>query len=189
MEFLVHGAVRYGERGVCMDFEETKEKLTANVASLGFDLRALARRKKLMVDFVSVERNQIAESGEYNLEGLFIRLAHAVKAIKAKRVVLEAWPVRRQFHSDWSMRQLLTAIRVDVSSFVKPLTVASSPSCRPTICRNWLRSLSKRQSVSPATIRFAPCARASRKSEDTRKAGRYRAGAARTKTGTQGHGS
>ena len=90
MEFLVHGAVRYGEPGVCMDFEETEEKLRANVASLGFDLRELAKRKKLLVDYVSVERDQIAESGEYNLEGLFIRLGHAVKAIKAKRVVLDS---------------------------------------------------------------------------------------------------
>jgi len=90
MEFLVRGAVRYGEPGVCMDFEETEEKLRANVASLGFDLRALAKRKKLLVDYVSVDRNQIAETGEYNLEGLFIRLAHAVKAIKAKRVVLDS---------------------------------------------------------------------------------------------------
>ena len=90
MEFLVHGAVQYGEPGVCMDFEETEEKLRANVASLGFDLRALTKRKKLLVDYVSIERNQIAESGEYNLEGLFIRLAHAVKAIKAKRVVLDS---------------------------------------------------------------------------------------------------
>jgi circadian clock protein KaiC len=90
MEFLVHGAVRYGEPGVCMDFEETEAKLSANVSSLGFDLRDLTKRKKLLVDFVSVERNQIAESGEYNLEGLFIRLAHAVKAIKAKRVVLDS---------------------------------------------------------------------------------------------------
>jgi len=90
MEFLVHGAVRYGEPGVCLDFEETEQKLAANVASLGFDLRALAKRKKLLVDFVAVERGQIAESGEYNLEGLFIRLAHAIKAIKAKRVVLDS---------------------------------------------------------------------------------------------------
>ena len=90
MEFLVHGASRYGEPGVCMDFEETEQKLASNVASLGFNLRALAKRKKLLVDFVAVERNQIAESGEYNLEGLFIRLAHAVKAIKAKRVVLDS---------------------------------------------------------------------------------------------------
>ncbi len=90
MEFLVHGAVEYGEPGVCMNFEETEEKLTANVASLGFDLRDLSKRKKLLVDFVSIERNQIAETGEYNLDGLFIRLAHAVKAIKAKRVVLDS---------------------------------------------------------------------------------------------------
>ena len=90
MEFLVHGAVKYGEPGVCMDFEETEEKLTANVASLGFDLRELSKRKKLLVDYVSIERSQIAETGEYNLDGLFIRLAHAVKAIKAKRVVLDS---------------------------------------------------------------------------------------------------
>jgi circadian clock protein KaiC len=90
MEFLVHGAVRYGEPGVCMDFEETEEKLAANVASLGFDLRELAKRKQLLVDHVSVERHQIAETGEYNLDGLFIRLAHAVKAIRAKRVVLDS---------------------------------------------------------------------------------------------------
>lgn len=90
MEFLVHGALRYGEPGVCMDFEETAEKLTANVASLGFDLRQLAKRKQLLVDHVLIERNEIAETGEYNLEGLFIRLAHAVKAIRAKRVVLDS---------------------------------------------------------------------------------------------------
>jgi circadian clock protein KaiC len=90
MEFLVHGAVRYGEPGVCMNFEEPEEKLAANVASLGFDLRDLVKRKKLLVDYVSIERNRIAETGEYNLEGLFIRLEQAVKAIKAKRVVLDS---------------------------------------------------------------------------------------------------
>jgi circadian clock protein KaiC len=90
MEFLVHGAVRYGESGVFMDFEETEEKLTANVASLGFDLPELVKRKKLFVDYVLIDRSQIEESGEYNLDGLFIRLAHAVKAIKAKRVVLDS---------------------------------------------------------------------------------------------------
>ena len=90
MEFLVHGAVKYGEPGVCMDFEESEEKLTANVSSLGFDLRDLGEQKKLLVDYVSIERNEIAETGEYNLDGLFIRLAHAVKAIKAKRVVLDS---------------------------------------------------------------------------------------------------
>jgi circadian clock protein KaiC len=90
MEFLVHGAVEYGEPGVCMNFEETEEKLTANVASLGFDLRDLTKRKKLLVDYVFIERSQIAETGEYNLDGLFIRLAEAVKAVKAKRVVLDS---------------------------------------------------------------------------------------------------
>jgi circadian clock protein KaiC len=90
MEFLVHGAMQYGEPGVCMDFEETEEKLAANVASLGFDLRDLTKRKKLFVDYVFVDRNEIAEAGEYNLDGLFIRLDHAVKKIKAKRVVLDS---------------------------------------------------------------------------------------------------
>jgi circadian clock protein KaiC len=90
MEFLVHGAVQYGEPGVCMNFEETEEKLTANVASLGFDLRDLSKRKKLLIDYVFIERSQITEAGEYNLDGLFIRLAHAVKTIKAKRVVLDS---------------------------------------------------------------------------------------------------
>src|ERR1700675_47223 len=90
MEFLVHGALQYGEPGVCMEFEEAADKLTANVRSLGLDLRALVQRKKLVVDHVRVERNEIEETGEYNLEGLFIRLGHAVDAIKAKRVVLDS---------------------------------------------------------------------------------------------------
>ena len=90
MEFLVHGAVHYGEPGVCMNFEETEEKLAANVASMGFDLHDLSKRKKLFIDYVFIERSQITESGEYNLDGLFIRLAHAVKTVKAKRVVLDS---------------------------------------------------------------------------------------------------
>ncbi len=90
MEFLVHGALQYGEPGVCMEFEEATEKLTANVRSLGLNLRELIKRKKLLVDHVRIERNEIEETGEYNLEGLFIRLGHAVAAIKAKRVVLDS---------------------------------------------------------------------------------------------------
>jgi len=90
MEFLVHGAVQFGEPGVCMEFEEAPEKLAANVRSMGLDLRELVKRKKLMVDHVRVERNEIEETGEYNLDGLFIRLGHAVDAIKAKRVVLDS---------------------------------------------------------------------------------------------------
>jgi circadian clock protein KaiC len=66
VEFLVHGALQYGEPGVCMEFEEAPEKLTANVQSMGLDLRALAKRKKLLVDHVRVERNEIQETGEYN---------------------------------------------------------------------------------------------------------------------------
>src|SRR5712692_91936 len=90
MEFLVHGARQFGEPGVCMEFEEAPEKLTANVRSLGLDLRELVKRKKLLVDHVRVERNEIEETAEYNLDGLFIRLGHAVDAIKAKRVVLDS---------------------------------------------------------------------------------------------------
>ena len=90
MQFLVNGAVQYNEPGVCMNFEETEEKLAANVTSLGFDLHDLTKRKKLLIDYVFIERSQITESGEYNLDGLFIRLGHAVKTIKAKRVVLDS---------------------------------------------------------------------------------------------------
>jgi circadian clock protein KaiC len=90
MEFLAHGALRYGEPGVCMEFEEETEKLTDNVGSLGLDLRELVKRKKLVLDQVRIERDEIEETGEYNLEGLFIRLGHAVDSIKAKRVVLDS---------------------------------------------------------------------------------------------------
>src|ERR1700745_1980714 len=87
MEFLTHGALQYGEPGVCMEFEEATQKLTANVRSLGLDLRELVKQKKLLLDHVRIERNEIEETGEYTLDGLFIRLSHAVKTIKAKRVV------------------------------------------------------------------------------------------------------
>ena len=90
MQFLVNGAIQYGEPGVCMNFEETEEKLVANVTSMGFDLHDLTKRKKLFLDYVFIERSQITETGEYNLDGLFVRLAHAVKTVKAKRVVLDS---------------------------------------------------------------------------------------------------
>jgi circadian clock protein KaiC len=73
-----------------MEFEEAPDKLTANVLSMGLDLRELVKRKKLSVDHVRIERNEVEETGEYNLEGLFIRLGHAVDEIKAKRVVLDS---------------------------------------------------------------------------------------------------
>jgi len=89
MEFLVRGATQFGEPGVFMAFEETTKDLTQNVASLGFDLNDLIARKKIVLDFVYIERSEIEESGEYDLEGLFIRLGHAIDSIGAKRVVLD----------------------------------------------------------------------------------------------------
>ncbi|CAG0957990.1 MAG: circadian clock protein KaiC [Candidatus Methanoperedens sp.] len=89
MEFLVRGAVQYNEPGVFMSFEESSEELVQNVASLGFDLNDLAARKKMFLDYVRIERSEIEETGEYDLEGLFIRLNHAIDSIGAKRVVLD----------------------------------------------------------------------------------------------------
>ena len=89
MEFLVRGATQFGEPGVFMSFEETDAELRSNVASLGLDLRGLVRRKKLVLDHVHVERGEIQETGEYDLEGLFVRLNHAIDSIGAKRVVLD----------------------------------------------------------------------------------------------------
>ncbi len=89
MEFLVRGATQFNEPGVFMAFEETAKDLTQNVASLGFDLKDLVARKKLVLDFVYIERSEIEETGEYDLEGLFIRLGHAIDSIGAKRVVLD----------------------------------------------------------------------------------------------------
>lgn len=89
MEFLVRGAMEYDEPGVFMAFEETAEDLAKNVASLGFDLEDLDRRNKLRVDYVYIERSEIQETGEYDLEGLFIRLGAAIDAIGAKRVALD----------------------------------------------------------------------------------------------------
>jgi circadian clock protein KaiC len=89
LEFLVRGATQYNEPGVLMTFEETSEEMARNVASLGFDLKGLAARKKLVLEYVRIEPAEIHETGEYDLEGLFIRLQHAVDKIGAKRVVLD----------------------------------------------------------------------------------------------------
>jgi circadian clock protein KaiC len=89
MEFLVNGARLFNESGVFMAFEETAKELIKNVASLGFDMRDLTARKKIVLDFVYLEPIEIEESGEYNLEGLFIRLGQAIDSIGAKRVVLD----------------------------------------------------------------------------------------------------
>ncbi|GAA4496303.1 circadian clock protein KaiC [Hymenobacter ginsengisoli] len=89
IEFLVRGIEHYGEPGVFMTFEETADELAANVASLGFDLKQLQTDKKLRVDHVHVDRSEIEEAGEYDLDGLFIRLGYAIDSIGAKRVVLD----------------------------------------------------------------------------------------------------
>jgi circadian clock protein KaiC len=88
-EFLVKGATHYDEPGVFMAFEETAEELTKNVRSLGFNLDDLVARQRLLVDYVHVERSEIEETGEYDLDGLFIRLGHAIESIGARRVVLD----------------------------------------------------------------------------------------------------
>jgi circadian clock protein KaiC len=89
MEFLVRGITQFNEPGVFMSFEETNEELIKNVASLGFDLENLVKNKKIVLDHVHVERSEIEETGEYDLEGLFIRLGYAIDSIGAKRVVLD----------------------------------------------------------------------------------------------------
>jgi circadian clock protein KaiC len=90
MEFVVRGARDFGESGVFVSFEETSEELAANMASLGFDLPALVKQKKLALDYVRIERSEIQETGEYNLEGLFVRLASAIDEVGAKRVALDS---------------------------------------------------------------------------------------------------
>ncbi|HSA96373.1 MAG TPA: circadian clock protein KaiC [Acidobacteriota bacterium] len=89
MEFIVRGARDFREPGVFMSFEETEAELAQNVTSLGFDVPDLIRRKKMAVDFVRVERSEIEETGEYDLEGLFVRLNAMIDEIGAKRVALD----------------------------------------------------------------------------------------------------
>ena len=90
MEFLVRGATQYNEPGVCISFEETGEELAQNMRSLGFDVNALISQKKLAIDYVQIERSIVEETGEYDLEALFVRLGQAVDSIGAKRVVLDS---------------------------------------------------------------------------------------------------
>jgi circadian clock protein KaiC len=89
MEFLLRGAIEFGEPGVFMAFEENAEELAQNVRSLGFRVDELVAEKKLAIDYVHIERNEIEETGEYDLEGLFLRLGMAIDEIGAKRVVLD----------------------------------------------------------------------------------------------------
>jgi circadian clock protein KaiC len=89
IEFIVKGAIEYNEPGVIMAFEENAEELAINVASLGFDLQKLQNDKLIKVDHVHIDRSEIEETGEYDLDGLFIRLGYAIDSIGAKRVALD----------------------------------------------------------------------------------------------------
>jgi circadian clock protein KaiC len=89
MEFLIRGATQYGEPGAFIAFEETASELSENVRSLGFDLDNLIAEGKIAVDHIHVERTEMEENGEYDLEGLFLRLGLAIDSVGAKRVVLD----------------------------------------------------------------------------------------------------
>ena len=123
LQFLVKGATEFNEPGVFISFEESPSDLSENVKSLGFDLEKLKAEKKLRVDHVHIERSEIEETGEYDLEGLFIRLNYAIDTIGAKRVVLDTIEslfsgmsnlavlrseIRRLFH--WLKEKGVTAI-------------------------------------------------------------------------------
>ncbi len=90
IEFLVRGATRFNEPGVIISFEETGEELASNVASLGFDLPALIEQQKLAIDHVFVERSEIQETGEFDLEALFVRMGYAIDSVGARRVLLDS---------------------------------------------------------------------------------------------------
>jgi circadian clock protein KaiC len=136
LEFIVRGATEYNEPGVFMAFEEKSEELTMNVASLGFDLDELQAKKKIKLDYVHIDRTEIEETGEYDLEGLFIRLGYAIDAIGAKRVVLDTIEslfsgltnqgilraeLRRLFHflKEKNVTAIITGERGDGNSFTR----------------------------------------------------------------------
>jgi len=89
LEFIVRGALEFNEPGVFMAFEEKAQELAMNVGSLGFNLEQMQKDKKLKIDYVHIDRSEIEETGEYDLDGLFIRLGYAIDSIGAKRVVLD----------------------------------------------------------------------------------------------------
>ncbi|MFO7576702.1 MAG: circadian clock protein KaiC [Pelovirga sp.] len=89
MEFLIRGATEYNEPGVFVSFEERSEELTKNFVSLGFDLNALVADNKIAFDYIHIDRSEIEETGEYDLQGLFIRLGYAIDSVGAKRVAID----------------------------------------------------------------------------------------------------
>lgn len=103
VEFLVRGALQYNEPGVYLSFEENANDLTTNVASLGFNLQDLSSRKKVILDHIQINQSEFEETGEYDLEGLFVRLGHEIDSIKAKRVVLDTLEALFSGFSDLSL--------------------------------------------------------------------------------------
>jgi circadian clock protein KaiC len=89
VQFLERGITLYGEPGVLISFEESKKDISQNVQSLGINTEELIAANKLRVDYVRIDRSEIEETGEYDLEGLFIRISHAIESIGAKRIVLD----------------------------------------------------------------------------------------------------
>lgn len=89
LEFLVRGATQYGEPGAIFTFEERGDELAANVESFGFNLPGLIAQKRLAVEHVQIDRHQIEEAGDYDLEGLLVRLEHVIDSVGAKRVLLD----------------------------------------------------------------------------------------------------
>ena len=171
MEFLVRGATDFDEPGVFMTFEESAQELTDNVASIGFDLPGLIRRKKLILDYVHLERSEIEETGEFNLEGIFIRLGHDIDSIGAKRVALDtieslfsALPnptilraeIRRLFR--WLKEKGVTAIvtgergaetltRQGLEEYVSDCVIVLDSRIHNQICRRRLRVVKYRGST------------------------------------------
>jgi circadian clock protein KaiC len=136
IQFLIKGITEFGEPGVFMSFEEPSKDLSLNVKSLGFDLEKLKAEKKLVVDYVRIEKSEIEEAGEYDLDGLFVRLGYAIDTIKAKRVVLDTLEalfsgldnqailraeLRRLFHwlKEKGVTALITGERGDSSSLTR----------------------------------------------------------------------
>ena len=89
LQFLAQGAAQHGEPGVFVSFEETSAEITENASSIGIDLGRLAARRRLVLDHVHLDRSEIAETGAYSLDGLFLRLGEAIDSIRAKRVALD----------------------------------------------------------------------------------------------------
>jgi circadian clock protein KaiC len=123
VEFIVHGIQEYGEPGVIVAFEETDEELAQNVASLGYNLQKLEKENKLFIDYIYLERSEIEETGAYDLDGLFVRIADAAERVGAKRILLDTIEtlfaglsneaiiraeIRRLFH--WLKDKGLTAV-------------------------------------------------------------------------------